>query len=173
MRLGHLGQTAVMSLVFGFVWIGVTGRANIESFFVGYVLSFLTLRLLYRYGVRFYIRMKLTQPLAFIQFGAIVLYNGLISSLQLARLLLNPKPIKLQTAILKLETGDHTKSQLFAAFSAHAINLTPGELTVEFEDEGTLYIHCLDIETTRATLAREQARRMKLLQQMMGEVEHD
>lgn len=168
-----LMQTLVLSIGFAFVWVGVTGRANIESLLVGYVLSFLTLRLLYRYGVRFSIRLKLTQPLAFIQFGVIVIYNGLVSSIQLSRLLLNPKPIELRTAILKLETGDRTKSQLFAAFSAHAINLTPGELTVEFEDEGTLYIHCLDIETTRATLAREQARRMKLLQQMMGEAEHE
>ena len=155
------------SLLICLVWIGITGQVSLDGLFVGFIVGFLTLALLHRVGVSLPKTVKLGQPIAVLIYTARILWNGLISSFQVVRLVLSPK-IELKTGIVALPTGDTSEQQQLAALSAHGINMTPGQLVIDFDDEGTLYIHCLDLDASRPTLESEQARRLRLLRRIMG-----
>jgi multicomponent Na+:H+ antiporter subunit E len=47
--------------------------------------------------------------------------------------------------------------------SAHAITLTPGELVLGIDDQGVLYVHCLDVTQSAAYAAEAQQLRQELL----------
>jgi len=46
--------------------------------------------------------------------------------------------------------------------------MTPGELVIDFGENGTLYVHCLDIENSRSRLELEQQKRIELLREILG-----
>lgn len=165
-------QILFLSLPISLIWMGVTGQVSFGSFLVGYVIGILTLLVLARIGVRFQKHIKPGQPLAVITYTGLILWNGLISSFQVVKLVLSPK-IELKTGIVALPTGDHSADQQLAALSAHGINMTPGQLVIDFDDNGTLYVHCLDLEASRPTLEAEQARRLQLLRRIMGVNENE
>jgi multicomponent Na+:H+ antiporter subunit E len=75
----------------------------------------------------------------------VLLYNMFRSGIQVARIILHPKlPIK--SGIVGIRAA--SKSELGRALSAHAISLPPGELFVEMDEDGTMYIHSLDVDLT-------------------------
>lgn len=75
----------------------------------------------------------------------VLLYNMFRSGIQVARIILHPKlPIK--SGIVGVRAA--SKSELGRALSAHAISLPPGELFVEMDEDGTMYIHSLDVDLT-------------------------
>ncbi|MCP4623835.1 MAG: Na+/H+ antiporter subunit E [bacterium] len=75
----------------------------------------------------------------------VLLYNMFRSGIQVARIILHPKlPIK--SGIVGIRAAG--KSELGRALSAHAISLPPGELLVEMDEDGTMYIHSLDVDLT-------------------------
>src|SRR5690606_27067929 len=130
----------LLSVPIALLWMGITGQVTIESFAVGYVIGLLVLPLRPRLGTRAGRPFSLAQPLAFLEYAALIFWNGLVSSLQVVKLVLSPK-LELRTGIVALQTGDTSEGQEMAALSAHGINMTPGQLVVDFDDRGTLYIH--------------------------------
>lgn len=63
----------------------------------------------------------------------------------MVRIILHPKlPIK--SGIIAIPST--SESELGRALSAHAISLPPGELFVEMDENGTMYIHSLDVDLT-------------------------
>ncbi len=160
-------QKIAYSLLIGLVWVAVTGEVSLDGLFVGFIVGLLTLALLHRVGVDLPKRISAGQPIALLIYTAGILWNGLISSFQVVRMVLSPK-IELKTGIVALPSGDKSEEQQLAALSAHGINMTPGQLVIDFDDEGTLYIHCLDLEASRPTLESDQARRLGLLRRILG-----
>ncbi|MFP4029259.1 MAG: Na+/H+ antiporter subunit E [Candidatus Brocadiia bacterium] len=68
------------------------------------------------------------------------------ANLQVAYLVLHPEmPIK--PGIVKVKTRLQSKAALTAL--ANCITLTPGTLTVEMEDDGTLYVHWIEVKSTQ------------------------
>ena len=60
-------------------------------------------------------------------------------------IILHPKmPVK--SGIVAIPAG--CQSEIGQAISAHAISLPPGELFMEIDEEGTMYIHSLDVDLT-------------------------
>lgn len=97
---------------------------------------------------------------------SILRYLGLLlidmvkSAVQVGRLLLNPDlPIK--PGVVAIETG--CQSELGSALSAHAITLTPGELVLGMDDQGILYVHCLDASQSANYAEEAQQLRQELL----------
>lgn len=162
----------IPALPISLLWVAVTGRVNWESLFVGYVIGVLTLLALNLVGLRFHGRFTPRQMIALVRYSGLLLWNGIVSSVHVARMLMRPK-IELKTGILALKTGDTTPEQRLAALSAHGLNMTPGELVIDFDDDGTLYVHCLDLETSRSLLESEQQERLKLLREILGVTEHE
>lgn len=165
-------KTLILSLPISLIWIGVTGYVTPGGLFVGIVVGVLCVLLLDRLGISFSRRLSLKQPVALIVYAGTILWNGLISSIKVVKLVLSPK-IELKTGIVALPTGDKSPEQVLAALSAHGINMTPGQLVIDFDDQGVLYIHCLDLESARSTLEAEQTRRLGLLRDMMGVSDND
>ena len=69
------------------------------------------------------------------------LYDLIVSGIQVARIVLDPK-LPIQQGIIAIPTN--CESETAQALSAHAITLTPGELVVEMGEEGVMYTHVLD-----------------------------
>jgi multicomponent Na+:H+ antiporter subunit E len=157
----------VWSMPISLIWMGVTGYVTPGGFLVGLVIGMVTLIALRLLGVGFDKPLHIGQPVALLTYAGLILWNGLLSSFQVAKLVLSPK-IHLRTGIVALPTGDTSEDAQLTALSAHGINMTPGQLVIDFDENNTLYIHCFDLEASRGRLEPEQARRLSLLKRMMG-----
>jgi multicomponent Na+:H+ antiporter subunit E len=91
--------------------------------------------------------------------GADIVKGGIVT----AQLVLDPK-LPVNPGIIAIPSGSNT--ELGAALSAHAISLSPGELVVEMDDEGTLYVHCLDVAKSSQYADEAQSLRRTLLNEM-------
>lgn len=157
----------VASIPIALVWVGITGQVSLGGFFVGYLIGMAILVLLKAIGLSSRQALRVGQPLAIFVYLGTLLWDGLISSFQVVGMVLRPN-LQLRTGIVALPTGDRSKDQQLAALSAHGINMAPGQLVIDFDDNGNLYVHCLDLESARATLESDQARRLQLLHRILG-----
>lgn len=104
---------------------------------------------------------RLPQALwSILRYLGVLLVDMIQSAIQVARLLIHPDlPIK--PGIVAIDAG--CQSELGTALSAHAITLTPGEMVVGMDDQGLLYVHCLDASQSAAYAAEAQELRQELL----------
>ena len=105
-------------------------------------------------------------PLAFTAlaiFVGMLLYNVIRSGIQMVRIIVHPNlPIK--SGIVAISTG--CQSELGRAINAHAISLPPGELFVELDENGTMYIHSLDVYLTKKQAEASQKIQGDLLERI-------
>ncbi|MCO5190701.1 MAG: Na+/H+ antiporter subunit E [Anaerolineae bacterium] len=92
-----------------------------------------------------------------------VLWDLIVSGLQVARLVLQPR-LDIQQGIIAIP--DQTDQEWITTVSAEAITLTPGELVVEIGSDGTLYTHTLDVKVTLNESAQSQADRVHQLEEI-------
>ena len=104
-------------------------------------------------------------------FMALVLYLGLMvkntvmGGLQVSGMVLSPR-LNLKSGVVAVDPDcDHELGQ---ALSAHAISLSPGELLIETGEDGTMYIHSLNVEQTEKVTRVEQKYRQSLLKLIFG-----
>ncbi len=89
--------------------------------------------------------------------GIDIIRNGI----RVARIVLDPK-LPIRPGIIAVQAG--MKSELGVALSAHAITVTPGEQVVEIGEDGTMYVHCLDVVNSAAGAEEAQRKRRAMLQ---------
>jgi multisubunit Na+/H+ antiporter MnhE subunit len=148
-------------------WMGITNRLTLESFLVGYLLG-IGGTALFRPPLVDVNWRKLPGQLTALLIYIVVLYRDiLLSGIGLARRVLS-RDMNLKLGIIAVPIQDPEKSQIVAALSADVVTLTPGELVVEIEDNSVMYVHCLDIEDAEAHAADAQAKRLHLLQRILG-----
>ena len=95
----------------------------------------------------------------------LVARNVLLGGLQVAGVVLNPRmPLKSGVVAVK-PACDH---ELGRALIAHAISLSPGELLIDAGEDGTMYIHTLDVYQTERVTGRQQRRWHYLLDLIFG-----
>lgn len=157
-----------VAITLALVWVGLIGKVTLDSLLVGYLIGVLVLFLLRAMGITFETSASARRPIALVEYMLRLLWIAVTSSFKMAKLVLSPK-IELHTGIIALNTGDLSEAQTLSALSAHAINLTPGELTIDIEDGGVLYIHCINIDASRANVEKEQAQRLRLLKHIVGD----
>ncbi len=155
------------ALPLSLLWVAITGRVELGSLLVGYIIALLILFGLRQLGINIQGYFTPRQIIAILRYSVLLFWNGLVSSIYVAQMLLRPK-IELKTGIVVLNTGDTTTTQHLTALSAHGLNMTPGELVIDFGDNGKLYVHCLDIDSSRSKLEGEQQKRIKLLHEILG-----
>jgi multisubunit Na+/H+ antiporter MnhE subunit len=106
-------------------------------------------------------------PAAFMALGTFIgllLFNVTRSGLQMVRIILHPNlPIK--SGVVAIPAG--CESEFGLAVSAHTISLPPGELFVELGEDGTMYIHSLDVETTAKQAGDAQKIQGRLLKKVL------
>ena len=100
---------------------------------------------------------------AMFRYVFVVLWDVIKGGFTTARIVLSLK-MPLKTGIIAIPSG--SKSELGTALSAHAISLSPGELVVEMDAEGTMYTHCLNVDKSEEYVAEAQELRRNLLSKM-------
>lgn len=102
---------------------------------------------------------------ALLRYIVILTYDLLVSGIQVARIVLDPK-LPIQPGILAIPS--QCESEDGQALSAHAITLTPGELVVEIDDQGVMYTHSLDATHKAEQVENAQRMRRELLNKILA-----
>ena len=100
----------------------------------------------------------------------VLIRNVIHSGLIVTRIILHPK-MPLKAGIIAFPPECH--SEYGRALGAHAISLPPGELLIEMAEDGTMFIHSLDVETSERMVANAQDRRQGLLRRIFDEHDGD
>ncbi len=159
--------TLVLAVPMAIVWMIVTSSLSAGSFLVGLLASAAILVLLRANQVTIDRRRLPDQVAALVIYSVTLARDIWMSSVDVAKRVLNPN-LPLQPGILRVYTQDKDESDFTAAFSAHGITITPGELVVDFDGSHTMYVHCLDVEASAQNAVSAQTKRLKLLRRIMG-----
>ncbi len=159
--------TVLLAFPLAVIWMVVTSSLSLESFFVGSLLGIAIQLLLHSERPSVNLRCLPDQILAFFIYTVTLGRDVVISSLDVTRLVLNPN-MPINPGILAVPTQDFSKNDIIAAFSAHGITLTPGELVMDFAEGHTMFVHCLDVEASAQNAPPAQTKRLLLLRRIMG-----
>lgn len=158
---------AVFAVPFAIAWMIVTASLSIGSFAVGFVLGFAIVMALHVERIPLDPR-RLPDQLAAFGLYAVTLGRDIwLSSVDVTRRVLNPD-LPLRPGLIRVSTQDGQESEVTAAFSAHGITITPGELVVDFEGNHIMLVHCLDVEASSRNATQAQARRLHLFERILG-----
>jgi multicomponent Na+:H+ antiporter subunit E len=149
------------------VWMIVTGDLSAGSFSVGYVLGIALLALIRTQNTSLNWKQLPDQIVAFVVYTVTLGRDVVIASLDVTRRVLDPT-LPLQPGIITVHTQDDDEDEITAAFSAHGITLTPGELVVDFDGAKRMYVHCLDVNASYRSAPGAQTKRLALLRRMWG-----
>lgn len=105
-----------------------------------------------------------TVLVALIRYGLVLAYDLVASGIQVAGMILDPRPT-LRPGIITIPSK--TRSEESQALSAHAITLTPGEIVVEMDDDGLMYTHCLNANESEKLIDDAQEMRADLLDKFL------
>jgi len=168
-------QRILIALPFAVVWVLITAQVSLESFLIGWVVSFGIVELAFPR-----LRPRTLKELRFFGRGiaafiylVTLFWDVFVSSLVVARRIIDPK-LPLKPGIIAVSVGredgeaHETLDDVIAAFSAHRITITPGELVVDFDGNSTIYVHCLDVDASAATAVEDQARREAQLRRIFA-----
>lgn len=161
-----MGFYVLMSAGLALMWMMIAGQVHPAGFVVGFGFGLLALLLLRPRPPRIHWRRLPLQLVMIPVYVLVLLWDILISSLDVARRALAPE-MPLHPGIIAVETQDPQRREIIAALSAHNITVTPGELVVDFEDVDTLYVHVLDLDKSLASAEANQARRLRLLNRIL------
>lgn len=157
-------HTIIPLLVLMGTYLALSANLQFSNFLLGFAIAAGILILIHfpRRPVR------LTRlPLAFVAlvtFIGMLLYNVSRSGIQMVRIILHPKlPVK--SGIVAIPAG--CQSEFGRAVSGHSISLPPGELFVEMDENGIMYIHSLDVELTEKQAGAAQKIQGDLLHRIL------
>lgn len=157
----------VIAVPLAVTWVLVVQRVSVDSFAVGYVLGLAILLLLGSHSASVNVR-KLPDQIIGLVIYLLTLFRDIWnSSMDVTKRVLNPE-LPMNPGILAVETGDPNESDAVAAFSAHGITITPGELVVDFADKKVMFVHCLDIGASSQSAPGGQEIRLKRLNRVLG-----
>ena len=159
--------TTLLAVPFAIVWMIVTATVTPGGFLVGFVLGFAVLWMLKLQKVQINYRRLPDQILAFFIYLVTLARDIWMCSMDVAKRVVNPK-MPMNPGIIAVRTQDPDESDFVAAFSAHGITITPGELVVDFDGSHTMFVHCLDVDASSQNADSAQLKRLKLLRRIMG-----
>lgn len=149
------------------IWMVVTASINPGSFVVGFLVSFAILLMVKLEKIEINYRRLPNQFAALLVYTVTLFRDIWMSSVDVAKRVLNPS-LPMNPGIIAISTQDADASDFTAAFSAHGITITPGELVVDFDGSHTMYVHCLDAEASSNNAPAAQTKRLKLLRRIVG-----
>ncbi len=158
---------AVLAVPMAVLWMLVSSTISAGSFVVGYALGFAILYVVNVCNVEISYRKLPSQVAALFIYTVTLMRDIWLSSMDVAKRVLDPN-LPLNPGVIAVATQDATECDFNAAFSAHGITITPGELVVDFDGSHTMYVHCLDTEASSKSAPAAQAKRLKLLNRIKG-----
>jgi multicomponent Na+:H+ antiporter subunit E len=157
----------LLSIPLALLWMIITSNVSLGSFAVGYLIGVAVLLLLHSGSKGFRWRQLPGQVMAFVVYVVTLGRDVLLSSIDVAWRVLQPQ-MPLNPGIIAVSTQDSDEDEVVAAFSAHGITLTPGELVLDFDGSRTMYVHCLDVDASSQSAPHAQTKRLHLLKQILG-----
>jgi multicomponent K+:H+ antiporter subunit E len=108
---------------------------------------------------------RIRRPWLFVSYGAVVLWDILVSNVQVAGLVLFRRGDSLRSRFVTVPLDIRT-AEAIATLSA-TITLTPGTLTADLSADGkALLVHCLETDDAEATVAQIKARYERRLKEI-------
>jgi multicomponent Na+:H+ antiporter subunit E len=159
--------TALLAVPMAGLWMIVSGGISAGSFFVGYVLGFAILMMLNVNQIKINFRKLPDQIMAFGIYTVTLMRDIWLSSMDVAKRVLDPN-MPMKPGMIAVRTQDVNEGDFTAAFSAHGITITPGELVVDFDGKHTMYVHCLDVDASSQSADNAQTKRLSLLKRIQG-----
>ncbi|MCC6892685.1 MAG: Na+/H+ antiporter subunit E [Anaerolineae bacterium] len=159
--------TLLLAVLFSLIWMIVTASLTVGSFAVGVVLGMAVILTLKLENIHISFRRLPDQIKAFVVYLVTLTRDIWNCSVDVAKRVLNPN-MPMNPGIIAVRTQDTEESDFTAAFSAHGITITPGELVVDFDGSHTMYVHCLDVEASSQNADAAQLKRLNLLRRIMG-----
>ena len=145
------------------VYIALTANLQPANILLGAIIAAVIMLLLRKSGRSDRWRFAPDGILAFVRYVFVLIYDLIISGVQVARIVLDPN--------LPINQGDIAipttcKSEAALALSAHAITVTPGEMVIEIGEDGDMYTHVLDATQAEEDIIRAQ----RMREQMLGKI---
>lgn len=137
-----------INVILALAWAAVTGSFAVFNLFVGFVFGLIALWLIREQTAT---RAYFGRAMAFVELGALFLWELLLSALRVAAIVLR-RDMKLSPGVIAypLTVTRDVEITLLANF----ITLTPGTLSVDVsEDRKVLFVHCIDVPDEAATIA--------------------
>jgi len=159
--------TSLLAVPMALLWMIISGSVSLGGFGVGYALAFAVLYLMKTENIQIDWRKLPDQLAAFCVYIVTLLRDIWLSSMDVLKRVLDPD-MPMNPGMIAVPTQDESESDFIAAFSAHGITITPGELVVDFEGKHTMYVHCLDVEASGQSAHRAQTKRLTLLRRIEG-----
>lgn len=160
-------EAVILAVPLSFTWMVVTARFSIDSFFVGFLIGLAIMLLLKSKQTKINVSKLPSQTWALIIYTVTLCRDIWLSSVDVTKRVLNPA-LPMNPGILAVETQDPNHSEVVAAFSAHGITITPGELVIDFGGKDIMYVHCLDVEASSQSAPGGQTKRLALLNKILG-----
>lgn len=165
-RLKVALQYAFFAALMGVLWVAMTNQPNFSGFVLGFIISYaLLVAVRGGHGVDLTLSKVPRQTFWTLAYSLVLSRDILISGWDVALRIAGVRPIK--SGILKVPVGDTRPS--VGALTAHGITITPGQLVVEFDHDDHVYVHCLDVEASAASIGGDQEKRLKFYRGMMGD----
>ena len=145
------------------IYLALTANFSLNNIIVGFLVCLIIAYLSDAPVTRLSLRRLPGALAALFVYIIVIFYDLILSSLWVARIVLDPKlPIK--PGIIAVPSG--STSEYAEALSAHAITLTPGELVVEMDEHGVMYTHSLDATHPEDDARAAQQQRKNLLERI-------
>lgn len=99
-------------------------------------------------------------PIGLARYMVWLVWDIIRNGIAVARIVLAPT-LPIRPGIIAIKSGMRTEAG--TALSAHAITVTPGEMVVAVDEDGTMYTHCLDAVNSGGGAVAAQTHRRALL----------
>lgn len=160
-------QNIILAIAMAVGWVFLTAQINFDGFLLGFTVSFVVVMLLMRDVKLNPLRLPI-QIFALIVYSIILARDIFLSGIDVSQYVIGDLTgtKKANPGIARLNVKDD--GEIVNALTAHGITITPGQLVVDYDDEGNVYVHCLDIASAEK-LEADQDKRLAHLRRIVGQ----
>jgi multicomponent Na+:H+ antiporter subunit E len=149
-----------MTIILGVIYLALTGNFQLVNILFGFLLGFGISLLVRPEGLAITWRKLPLALLSALRYLGILFLDMLKSGFQVGRIILSPR-LPINPGIITIEAD--CQSELNTALTAHNLTLTPGELVIEMDNHGELFVHCLDVNQSERYIRDIRSIRKNLL----------
>ncbi|MGV6876624.1 Na+/H+ antiporter subunit E [Pseudochelatococcus sp. B33] len=144
----------VLSLTIIIVWVMLANEASAGNLLLGAILGFLIPLSTARFWSE---RLRIKAPFAIVEYGLLVIWDIIVSNVQVARLILFRRGESLRSIYITVPLDLTTPTAITAL--AGTITMTPGTVSADLSADGkALLVHCLETDDPSGTVAGIKSR---------------
>ena len=145
------------------VYIALTANLQPSNILAGLLIATAVMFLMHTSGRTSTWRFSAAGIVALFRYTLVLIYDLIVSGIQVARIVLTPD-LPIHQGDIAIPTACDT--EVAQALSAHAITVTPGEMVVEIGEDGAMYTHVLDATQAEEDVLHAQEMREEMLEKI-------